>query len=121
MVVFDKKRIIANQVSSMTLIGDVKDKNVILVDDIGDTLGTLSLGVDKLIDAGAKNVYACLTHAVLSGKAYERLTDMKLTKLFVSDTIAPKQSHPKIEVISINDVLSDTLTRIIQKEPINRK
>jgi ribose-phosphate pyrophosphokinase len=121
MVVFDKKRIMANHVSSMTLIGDVKNKNVILVDDIGDTLGTLSLGVDKLIEAGAKNVYACLTHAVLSGKAYERLDNMKLTKLFVTDTIVPKQSHPKIEVVRINNVLSDTLTRIIQKEPINGK
>lgn len=100
LVICDKERRIANQVANITVIGEVKGKDVILVDDIVDTAGTLCKAADKLIEKGAKSVTALCTHPVLSGKAYENLAGSKLKELVVTDTIPLKQSSPKIRVLS---------------------
>ncbi len=100
MVICDKYRKRANEVASMTVIGEVKGKDVILVDDICDTAGTLCKAADMLIENGAKSVRAFITHPVLSGKAYENIESSKLEEIFVSDTIPMHRTSPKIKVLS---------------------
>lgn len=100
LVICDKERRIANQVAQITVIGDVKGKNVILIDDMADTAGTLSKAADALIEAGANEVMALCAHAVLSGKAYENIEKSSIKKMVVTDTIPLKQQSPKIEVLS---------------------
>lgn len=100
LVICDKYRKRANEVAGMTVIGDVKDKNVILIDDIVDTAGTLCKAAQALIDKGAKSVRAICTHPVLSGKAHENIKNSVLTELIVTDTIPLKQANNKIKVLS---------------------
>ncbi len=101
MVICYKERKKANVVENMKVIGDVKDRNVILVDDLIDTAGTLTKAADMLMEEGAKSVRAYCTHPVLSGSAYERIEDSQLTELVVSDSIPLKKESPKIKVISV--------------------
>ena len=100
LVICDKYRKRANEIAGMTVIGDVEGADVILVDDIVDTAGTLCRAADIIIDKGAKSVKAICTHPVLSGKAYDNISNSKLEKMIVSDSIPLKQDIPKIEVIS---------------------
>ena len=100
LVICDKYRKRANEIAGMTVIGDVEGADVILVDDIVDTAGTLCRAADIIMDKGARSVKAICTHPVLSGKAYENIKNSKLEKLIVSDTIPLKQDAPKIEIIS---------------------
>ncbi len=100
LVICDKERRIANEVANITVIGEVKGKDVILVDDIVDTAGTLCKAADALIEKGAKSVRALCTHPVLSGKAFENIKNSKLTELIVTDTIPLKQKSSKISVLS---------------------
>ena len=94
-----KQRRKANEVAEMTVIGDVAGKDVILIDDMIDTAGTLTKAADLFMENGAKSVRAFCTHAVLSGPAYERLTKSKITELIVTDTIPLKKEHDKIRVL----------------------
>ncbi|MEZ4912112.1 MAG: ribose-phosphate pyrophosphokinase [Saprospiraceae bacterium] len=101
LVICDKERTVANQVSGITVIGDVEGKDVILIDDIVDTAGTLSKAADALIEKGAKSVKAMLTHAVLSGNAYEIIENSQLTEIIVTDSIPIKDNKSsKIRVLS---------------------
>jgi len=102
LVICDKEREIANQVKSINVIGDVNGKDVILVDDLVDTAGTLCKAAQALIDNGANSVRALCTHPVLSGPAYDRINESILTELIVSDTIPLKKDKPKdkIKVLS---------------------
>ena len=100
LVICDKYRKRANEIAGMTVIGEVEGADVILVDDIVDTAGTLCRAADILLEKGAKSVKAICTHPVLSGKAYENINNSKLEKMIVSDTIPLKQESHKIEVIS---------------------
>jgi len=100
LVICDKYRKRANEIAGMTVIGDVEGADVILVDDIVDTAGTLCRAADIILDKGAKSVKAICTHPVLSGKAYENIKNSKLEKMIVSDSIPLRQDAPKIEVIS---------------------
>ena len=100
LVICDKYRKKANEVSEMTVIGDVKGADVILVDDMVDTAGTLCRAANIIIEKGAKSVKALCTHAVLSGKAYDNLASSKLEELITCDTIPPKSSSPKIKSLS---------------------
>ncbi|MFT4567342.1 MAG: ribose-phosphate pyrophosphokinase [Saprospiraceae bacterium] len=102
LVICDKEREIANQVKSINVIGDVKGKDVILVDDLVDTAGTLCKAAQALIENGAKSVRALCTHPVLSGPAYERIDESILTELIVTDTIPLKKGKvtDKIKVLS---------------------
>lgn len=114
-----KQRKVVNEVSKMTVIGDVKGKDVVIVDDIIDTAGTLTKAADMMLDEGANTVRAIITHPVLSGPAYDRLTQSNITELIVSDTIPLKQSHPKIRVITVADLFKDVIDNVINKESIS--
>ncbi|MBK7226567.1 MAG: ribose-phosphate pyrophosphokinase [Saprospiraceae bacterium] len=100
LVICDKYRKKANEVEGMTVIGDVQGKEIILIDDIVDTAGTLCKAAEALIDKGAVKVKALCTHPVLSGKAYETLENSKLSELIVTDTIPLRIQSPKIKVLS---------------------
>ncbi|MEM9919371.1 MAG: ribose-phosphate pyrophosphokinase [Bacteroidota bacterium] len=100
LVICDKYRKRANEVAGMTLIGDVKGADVILVDDLVDTAGTLCRAADLIMEKGAKSVRALCTHPVLSGKAYENIEQSKIQEIIVSDTIPLKKKSNKIKVLS---------------------
>ena len=100
MVICDKYRRRANEVAGMTVIGNVEGRDVILIDDIVDTAGTLARAADALITKGAKSVRAMCTHPVLSGKAYETIENSKLSEVIVTDTIPLKRQSSKIKVLS---------------------
>ncbi len=100
LVICDKYRKRANEVASMTLIGDVKDADVVLVDDLVDTAGTLCRAAKLITDEGAKSVRALCTHPVLSGNAYENINNSVLKELLVCDTIPLTQKSDKIKVLS---------------------
>jgi ribose-phosphate pyrophosphokinase len=114
-----KQRKKANEVAEMTVIGDVKGKDVILIDDMCDTAGTLTKAADLFIEQGALSVRAFCTHAVLSGPAFERIENSKLTQLFVTDTIPLKQKSDKIVVLSVADLFSDVIRRLINNQSIS--
>src|ERR1035437_6546032 len=100
MVICDKQRKRANEIASMTVIGDVSGRNVVLVDDICDTAGTLSKSAGILIEKGALSVRACCTHPVLSGNAYQNISNSQLEELVVCDTIPLRGHSDKIKVLS---------------------
>lgn len=100
LVICDKYRKKANEVAGMTVIGEVNGADVILVDDIVDTAGTLCKAADALIDKGARSVRALCTHPVLSGKAYENIEQSSLSELIVTDTIPLRKESKKIKVLS---------------------
>jgi len=100
LVICDKQRQKANVVSTMTVIGDVKDADVILVDDMVDTAGTLTRAAQVILEQGARSVRALCTHPVLSGNAYENIENSSLDEVLVCDTIPLKQKSSKIKVLS---------------------
>ena len=112
--IIDKRRPKANVSEVMNIIGDVKDKNVILVDDMIDTAGTITNGAKALIDHGAREVFACCTHGVLSGLAIERIEQSPISELVVLDTIAIPQEKriDKIKVMSVAPVFAEAIERI---------
>ena len=114
-----KQRKKANEIAEMTVIGDVRGKDVILVDDMCDTAGTLTKAADLFIEKGALSVRAFCTHAVLSGPAFERITNSAITELIVTDTIPMKQTHAKIRVLTVADLFGDVIKRMINNESIS--
>ncbi|RMF31147.1 MAG: ribose-phosphate pyrophosphokinase [Bacteroidetes bacterium] len=100
LVICDKQRRRANEVAEMTVIGEVEGYDIILVDDLVDTAGTLCRAADVLLKEGARSVRALCTHPVLSGNAYKNIENSSLTELIVCDTIPLKQSSSKIKVLS---------------------
>ncbi|MFT5860669.1 MAG: ribose-phosphate pyrophosphokinase [Flavobacteriaceae bacterium] len=114
-----KQRSKPNEIAEMTVIGDVKGKDVVLVDDMIDTAGTLTKAADLFMEKGALSVRAFCTHAVLSGPAYERLAASKITELIVTDTIPLKKPHDKIRVISVADLFSDVIRRMVNNQSIS--
>lgn len=115
-----KQRKVANQIESMTVIGDVEGKDVLLVDDIIDTAGTLTKAADMMMENGAKSVKALCTHAVLSGPAYDRLEASKIAQLIVTDTIPLKRESSKIKVLSISDLFADVIHSAINYQSISK-
>lgn len=99
LVICDKQRVKPNEVESMTVIGEVEGKDVIVVDDLADTAGTLCRAADVLVEKGATNVIAICTHPVLSGNAYENIEKSKLSRLIVTDTIPLRRQSEKILVL----------------------
>ena len=104
----------------MTVIGDVKGKNVVIIDDMVDTAGTLTKSAELFIEHGALSVRAICTHAVLSGPAYERIENSVLTELIVTNTLPLKQESSKIKVLSIADIFSDVMKKAISFESISQ-
>ncbi len=118
-VISHKIRSKANTVSDMTVIGRVKDRNVIIVDDIIDTAGTITKASDILLHKGAKSVRVVATHAVLSGPAYERIEKSSITELVVTDTIPLKQKCDKIKVLSVADTFADVIKKVYNYQSIS--
>lgn len=119
-VICYKQREKANIISHMELIGDVKDKNVVLVDDMVDTAGTLTTAADLMIERGALSVRAVCTHPLLSGNAYERIENSHLSELIVADTIPTKPSK-KIRVISCAELFADVMLSVNANKSISGK
>tara|TARA_R110001583_G_scaffold35585_3_gene118273 strand:- start:88639 stop:89580 length:942 start_codon:yes stop_codon:yes gene_type:complete len=111
-VICYKQRLKANIIDTMELIGDVKDRHVIIVDDMIDTGGTLAKAAEVMIEKGALSVRAICTHPILSGKAYERIENSKLTELIVSDTIPLKRKSSKIKVVTCAPLFADVMHKV---------
>ena len=120
-VICYKQRIKANEVDSMELIGEVKDRHVIIVDDMVDTGGTLAKAAEIMIEKGALSVRAVCTHPILSGNAYERLENSKLQELIVTDSIPLKQKSDKIRVISCADLFAEVMHNVHYNKSISSK
>src|SRR6056300_1162620 len=120
-VICYKQREKANVISHMELIGEVSGKNVVLVDDMVDTAGTLTKAADLMVERGALSVRAITTHAILSGNAYERIENSKLTELIVTDSIPLKQQSDKIRVIGCADLFADVMQRVHTNTSISSK
>ena len=119
LAVCDKYRKEANKVSSMRLIGEVEGKDVVLVDDLVDTAGTICKAAALLKDKGAKSVRAVCTHPVLSGNAYENIENSVLEELAVSDTIPLKQPSNKIKVLTVSNLYAKAIRKIHDNESIS--
>lgn len=119
MVICDKHRSKANEVGTMTVIGEVEGRDIILVDDIVDTAGTLTKAAEMLFDKGARSVRAFCTHPVLSGKAYERINNSRLTELVVTDTIPLRHPSDKIKVLPSAELFSRIIRRVYVYESIS--
>lgn len=119
LAVIDKERIRPNEVESMQVIGDVKGKNVVLVDDLVDTAGTLCKAAEKILEAGALSVRAVTTHPVLSGPAYERIEASLLEEVVVTDSIPVRCETEKIKVLSIAPLFAKAFRKIHNHESIS--
>jgi ribose-phosphate pyrophosphokinase len=119
LAVCDKYRKEANKVESMRLIGEVEGKDVVLVDDLVDTAGTICKAASLLKEKGARSVRAVCTHAVLSGNAYENIENSDLEELVVSDTIPLKQKTSKIKVLTVSDLFAKAIRKIHDHESIS--
>ncbi len=119
MVICDKERRRANEIANMTVIGDVTDKDVVLIDDIIDTGGTLCKSSAMLMEKGARSVRALCCHPVLSGKAYENIANSVLTELVVTDTIPLKQHQDKIKVLSVAPLFARAIRNVHENGSIS--
>lgn len=118
MVICDKHRKRANEISSMVVIGDVEGQDVVLIDDICDTGGTLAKSAALLLEKGATSVRAFCTHPVLSGKAYENIENSVLEELVVCDTIPLKQQSNKIKTVSVSDLFAIAIRNAAENKSI---
>lgn len=118
MVICDKHRKRANEIASMVVIGDVTGKDIVLIDDIVDTAGTLTKSAALLMEKGARSIRAFCTHPVLSGKAYENIENSVLDELVVCDTIALKQECSKIKAISVAELFAVAIRNMHENKSI---
>lgn len=114
-----KQRKKANEIDNMTVIGDVDGKDIVLVDDMVDTAGTLTKAADLMLEKGARSVRAMCTHAVLSGNAYERIEKSSILELIVTDTIPLKQKSDKIKVLTVSNLFADVISRLQNLQSIS--
>ncbi|MBS1557142.1 MAG: ribose-phosphate pyrophosphokinase [Bacteroidetes bacterium] len=119
LAVCDKHRKEANKIESMRLIGEVEGKDVILVDDLVDTAGTICKAASLLKEKGAKSVRAVCTHPVLSGKAYDNINNSELEEIVVTDTIPLKGVSAKIKVLTVSDLFAKAIRKIHDHESIS--
>lgn len=121
LVVIDKRRPKQNMVEIVNIIGDVQDKDVLIVDDLIDTAGTFVGAVSALKEKGAKKIFGAITHPLLSGEAFERVEKSELTKLYVTDTIDfnLKKQSDKIKIISASDLFAEAIRRTFNDESIS--
>lgn len=122
-VISHKQREKANAVGSMTIIGDVKGKNIIILDDMIDTAGTITKAADIMMERGAKSVRAVVTHPVLSGPAYDRINASALCEVIVSDTIPLSETADisKFTVLSVADIFADIINRVYNYKEISSR
>ncbi|MFA5641475.1 MAG: ribose-phosphate diphosphokinase, partial [Bacteroidales bacterium] len=123
LIVCHKSREKANVVGSMTAIGDVEGKNIVIIDDMIDTAGTITKAADMLMEKGAISVRALATHAVLSGPAFERIAKSDLKEVIISDTIpvkpSPDKDMTKIKVLSVADIFADVIDKVYNYQSIS--
>ena len=121
LAIIDKRRPKANVCEVMNLIGDVKGKNVIMLDDMIDTAGTITNGADAIAQRGAKEVYACCSHAVFSDPAIERLEKSALKEVVITDSIAlPERKRiDKVKIISVDSVFAAAIDRITNNKSVS--
>lgn len=119
LVLCHKQRAKANVVEKMTVIGDVKDKNVILIDDMVDTAGTITKAADLMMENGAKSVRALCSHAVMSDPATQRVLDSSLTEIIFTNSIPYHRENPKATILSVAPLFADTIRRVHQCESIS--
>jgi ribose-phosphate pyrophosphokinase len=120
LAIIHKERELPNQVAKVRLVGDVKGKVALIIDDMLDTCGTLAKASELLKESGATAVYAAVTHGVLSGPANERLDAAPIDKVFITDTISPERKlSSKIQVISVGDIFGDAIKRIVSDESLS--
>ena len=119
-VICDKRRKRANEIESMTLIGDVTNQDIVLIDDICDTAGTLAKAAALIMERGARSVRAVCTHALLSGKAYETIENSVLTELIVTDTIPLKHESSKIKVLSTASLFASAIMNVNEHGSISQ-
>ena len=115
----NKTRARANVVATMQIIGDVEGKNVVIIDDMVDTAGTITKAADIMKAAGAKTVRACASHCVMSGPASERVQDSALEEIVFTDSIPYSQRCAKVKQISVADLFAETIRRVINNESIS--
>jgi ribose-phosphate pyrophosphokinase len=120
MVIIDKRREKANHSEVMNIIGDVKGKDVILIDDMIDTAGTMTHGANALKEKGANSVMACATHGVLSGPAFERIKDSALDELVITNTIPLQKECKKITVLDTSELFAEVIRRVYFNESVNK-
>ena len=116
LVLCNKSREKANEVASMQIIGDVTDKNVVLVDDIVDTAGTITKAANIMLDAGAKSVRAIASHCVMSDPASFRVQESSLTEIVFTDSIPYSKKCAKVKQLSIADMFAETIKRVVNNE-----
>lgn len=120
LAIIHKERDIPNQIARMKLIGDVKGKIALIVDDMADTCGTLARAASLLEESGAREVYAMTTHGVLSGDANKNIDESPIKKLFITDTISTDRPlSSKIEIVSVADIFGDAIHRIESGESLS--
>ncbi len=119
LVLCNKTRARANVIESMQIIGEVEGKNVVIVDDMVDTAGTITKAADLMIEAGAKSVRACASHCVMSGPASDRVQASALEEIVFTDSIPYTQRCAKVKQISVADMFAETITRVINNESIS--
>ena len=119
LVLCHKQRAKANVVATMTVIGDVKDKNVILVDDMADTAGTITKAADLMMSHGAKTVRALCSHAIMSDPATERVTNSSLCEMIFTNSIPYTKHCPKVTILSVARLFADTIRRVHENESIS--
>jgi ribose-phosphate pyrophosphokinase len=119
MVICDKHRKRANEIASMVVIGDVTDRDIVIIDDICDTGGTLAKSAALLKEKGARTVRALITHPVLSGKAYETIENSVLEELVVCDTIPLRQEATKIKALTVAELFAVAIRNAFENKSIN--
>lgn len=119
LVLCNKTRLRANVVDSMQIIGDVVDKNVIIVDDIVDTAGTITKAADLMKEAGARSVRACASHCVMSGPANDNVLNSALEEIVFTDSIPYSNRCPKVKQISVAQMFAETIRRVVCNESIS--
>lgn len=119
LAVIDKRRPRQNEAQVMNIIGEVEGKNVLIMDDICDTAGTLTSAADALREAGALEIMAACTHPLLSGPAYERIENSALSRMVVTDSIPLQRPSDKIEVVSVASIFADAIRRIYTDESVS--
>ena len=115
----NKTRARANGVASMQIIGDVEGKNVVIIDDMVDTAGTITKAADIMKAAGAKTVRACASHCVMSGPASDRVQESALEEIVFTDSIPYTQRCAKVKQLSVADLFAETIRRVINNESIS--
>ena len=119
LVLCHKQRAKANVVAQMTVIGDVKDKNVILIDDMVDTAGTITKAADLMIEKGAKSVRALASHAIMSDPATDKVNNSELTEMIFTNSIPFKKESKKCTVLSVAHLFADTIRRVHSNQSIS--